>query len=350
MKKEIKKEGTFMKKQVIAMILAVTMAFCLCSCVVKEAAVTALPSTEPSMTVTPTVEPSPTPTAESVVSPIPTAEPDDDIPSEDMETFQAFLQGETSTTVGDDFHNDMAYVGYDFESETWIGAETMSIRDLTELVENSFNTEEMENLPDTQVDYAILKTMGGRPMLVVHYDNLVDFWGFCAYFVLGNYDGQLRLTYARDSWSRSYTELRQGLIFSGGGSGGAGDSYEWCGYIDEDGHYQTAYETEYLVAQWVAMDAYEIFGIDDIDWSVNCQNRLVTTDEGKFYDLDAVKDADLAADVDQEKLAQLRQYYTDQGYVEVEDAEAVIADALSVHNVDPDAPDVEDWTPWDITK
>lgn len=338
-----------MKQRAAALSLTVALALALCACGKKEAAVAPPPSAEPSVTATPTAEISPTPTAEPSAGPTPTAEPDDTIPSEDMEVFRAFLRGEISAVAGEDFYNDMVYVGYDIENDTWLGAKTMSIQDFTELVKDSFDNEDMEGIPETTADYTILKTMSGRPMLVVRYDQPVGFEIFISYFVFGNYDGQLRLTYAEDCWTRSSTELYEGLIFSGGGSGGAGDHYFWCGYIDEDGHYQRVYDGELLSGLWVAMDAYEIFDLNDIDWSDNCLCCLLTTDDGQFYDLDAVEGTDLA-DVDQEKLALLRQYYADKGFVEIDDAEKIIADAEAAHGIDPDAPVVENWTPLELPK
>lgn len=341
-----------MKKRAVTMILTATMLLSLCGCV-EENAKTTQPGETPAVTTeptaaTPTATP-PEPTA-SVELSAATAEPavtPTIEPSEDVELFQAFLRGEVEAVAGDDFHNSMQYVGY--RDDVWMGTDTMSVQELTELVEGPAYQGEVENYHiEMKADYAILKTMGGRPMLVMRYDKFLGYEAFLSYFIFGNYDGQLHLTYARDSWSRSYTELHEGLIFSGYGSGGAGDHFTWCGYIGEDGYYQIVYDGELLSGLWVAMDAYEIFGVDDIDWSSNCLCELLTTDEGKFYDLDGMEGADLA-DTDQEKLALLRQYYAEQGYTEVDDAEAVIADAKAAHGME-DPPVIEDWTHWEITK
>lgn len=326
-----------MKKKGTVLLLAGLLLLNLCACGEKETQAVPTPSTEPTATVTPTPTPAPT---------LPTTGP-----SEDGELFRAFLDGEVAAVAGDDFYNSLQYIGYntmafrdDFEDYAWMGTETMSVQGLTELVKSSVSTEGTEDLPDTTVDYAVLKTMGGRQMLVMRYDTPAGIDEFWSYFVFGNYDGQLRLTFAEDSWSRSRTEPHEGLIFSGDGSGGAGDYFTWCGYIGEDGHYQIVYDGELLSGPWVAMNAYEVFGFDDDYWAVNCQSYLLTTAEGKFYDLDGMEGTDLT-DTDPEKLARLRQYYAEQGYTEVDDAEAVIAAALSAHGVDPDAPVIEDWTP-----
>lgn len=331
-----------MKKRVAAVMLAGAMLLGLCACGPRKAEVTPPPSGEPTTTATPTPTPPPTPTPT-----LPTVGP-----SEDGELFQAFLRGEVAAVAGDDFTNNLQYIGYntmafrdDFEDYAWMGTETMSVQALTELVKSSVYTEGIEDLPDTTADYAILKTMGGRQMLVMRYNTPAGIDEFWSFFVFGNYDGQLCLTFAEDSWSRSDTELHQGLIFSGGGSGGAGAHFYWCGYIGEDGHYQRVYSGELLSGEWVAMFAGDVFDRDTY-WAVDCVSDLVVTDEGKFYDLDGMEGADLAA-TDPEKLALLRQYYAEQGYTEVDDAEAVIAAAKAAHGIE-DTPVIEDWTPLEV--
>lgn len=312
-----------MTKRAVAMLLAGAMALCLCACGKKEAEVT--PSAFPTPPVpTENITPTPTPTSRPTPS---TVEP-----SEDVELFQAFLRGETKASVDKDFRDDSISELADMEPFT--------IQELLQKIE--------ENTTDEgKLAYTMMETLSGREMLVLHY--MPDAaMGQYLYLVFGVFDNQVWLTYATEFGYRSYVDLCQGLVFSGAGSAGAGDHPYWCGYIGEDGHYQRVYEGRLLSASWVLMGAYDVLG-EDIDWTENLWCDFVTTDEGKFYDLGASEGTDLA-DVDQEKLAQLRQYYTDQGYVEVEDAEAVIADALSAYNVDPDAPDVEDWTPWDIPK
>lgn len=337
-----------MRKRAVAMVLAGAMILGLCACGEKKTEAVPTPSTEPAATATPTPTPPPTPTP----TPIPTPTLPTVGPSDDGELFQAFLGGEVAAVVGDDFYNSLQYVGVELDHDTWgriwMGGEAISIQALTELVKGpeDEDMEGMAELWETRADYAILKTMGGREMLVVHYVIPAGIDEFRSWFVFGAYDDQLRLTFAEDSWSRSRTEPHEGLIFSGDGSGGAGDYFTWCGYIGEDGHYQIVYAGELLSGLWVAMGAYEVFGSDDIDWSDNCQCYLLTTDEGKFYDLDGMEGADLT-DTDPEKLALLRQYYAEKGYTEVDDAEAVIAAAKAAHGIE-DTPVVEDWTPLEV--
>lgn len=156
-----------MKKQAVAILLVGTIVLGLCACGEKETQAVPTPSTEPTTTVTPTLTPAPTP--EPTPAPtLPTVGP-----SEDGELFQAFLNGEVAAVVGDDFYNSLQYVGVELDHDTWgriwMGGEVMSIQSLTELVTGSVNTEGIENLSDATVDYAILKTMSGRQMLVMHY-------------------------------------------------------------------------------------------------------------------------------------------------------------------------------------
>lgn len=309
-----------MRKRAVAMMLAAAMALGLCACGKKETAVTPPPSGEPTTTATPTPTPPSTPTPTPTPTPmLPTVEL-----SEDVELFQAFLRGESEAAVDKDFHDDYISGLADMELFT--------IQELLQKIEES-TTDEGE------LAYTMTETLGGREMLVLSYASFADM-GPYMYLVLGVFEDQVRLTYATEFGYRSYAELRQGLVFSGGGSGGAGAQYAWCGYIGEDGHYQQIYEGELLLGPWALWGTYDVFG-EDIDWSEELWCDLVTTDEGKFYGLGAPEDTD------PEKLALLRQYYAEQGYTEVDDAEAVIAAAKAAHGIE-DTPVIEDWTPLEI--
>ena len=311
-----------MKKRGTVLLVGVLL-LCLCACGEKDMEVTSPPSVEPTTTATPTPTPPPTPTPTPPPTPtLPTVEL-----SEDVELFQAFMRGESEAAVDEDFHDDYISGLADMELFT--------IKELLQKIEES-TTDEGE------LAYTMTETLGGREMLVLSYASFADM-GPYLYLVLGIFEDQVRLTYATEFGYRCYAELRQGLVFSGGGSGGAGAHYAWCGYIGEDGHYQQIYEGELLLGPWALWGTYDVFG-EDIDWAEELWCDLVTTGEGKFYGLGAPEDTD------PEKLALLRQYYVDQGYTEVDDAEAVIAAAEAAHGIDPDAPAIEDWTPWEITK
>lgn len=328
-----------MGKRWLALVLAGVMAFGVCGCVKEEAEGLPSPSVKPVALPSPSVEA--TVTAEPTVAPAmaPAAEP-----SEEAELFLAFLRGEVQAAVGDDFYNDLDYVGCAGERGTWRGSEEISIRSLTELVEGTFAN--LDFPVDTQMDYALLETRGGREMLVVRSFSDLGPGGeaYTGYFVFGAYDGQLHLTYAEDGWSRSNTELHEGLIFSGLGSSGAGDSSIWRGYMDEDGHYKRVYEARILGGGWVTGYAYEVFAsMSDKDWAYGCDCYLLTTEEGKFYDLDGVED------VDPEKLAPLRKYYEEQGRTEIDDAEKAMSAAEAAHGIQ-DTPVITDWTALELAK
>lgn len=310
-----------MKKQAVAILLVGTMALGLCACGEKETQAVPTPSTEPTAAATPTPAPPPTPT----LTPAPTPTLPTTGISEDGKLFQAFLRGESEAAVDKDFREDTSELA---------DMKPFTIQELLQKIEES-TTDEGE------LAYAMMETLGGREMLVLSYASFADM-GPYMYLVLGVFEDQVRLTYATKFGYRTYAELRQGLVFSGGGSAGAGDHPYWCGYIGEDGHYQQVYEGRILNASWVTMGTDIVFG-EDIDYSEDLWCDLVTTDEGKFYDLNA------PVDTDPEKLALLRQYYAEQGYTEADDAEAVIAAAKAAHGIE-DTPVVEDWTPWEITK
>lgn len=313
-----------MRKRWLALALAGAMAFGVCGCVQKEAEVLPPPSVEPAIAVEPTVAPTTALAAE---------------PSVEADLFLSFLNGEIQATVGDDFYNDLAYIGSNIPEP-----EEISIRSLAELVEGTFAY--LDFTVDTQMDYALLETRGGREMLVVRSFSSLGVEAYTGYFVFGAYDGQLILTYAEDGWSRSNTELYEGLIFSGEGSNGAGDNFIWRGYIDEDGHYKRVYEAEILSSAWVAMNAWEVFGMGNTDWAYGCECYLLTTEEGKFYDLDV--DEDLTY-IDPEKLALLRKYYEEQGMTEIDDAKKAMSEAEDAHGIQ-DTPIITNWATLELAK
>ncbi len=276
----------------------------------------------------PSISPSPEPSVPA--SAVPSASPSPE-PSADGKLLLSFLNGETDVVVGEDFYNDLAYICAD----AWDGVERLTFSDLTDMVVNSFEMDE----PQTAISYALMKTRGGREMLALRYQYPVGVEEFWAYFILGAYGQELRLTYAEDRWSRSDTRLHQGLIFDGDGSGGAGDHHTWLGYINEEGHYCPVYRMESLYGQWVAMHAYEIF--DDTDWSTGCECYLLTTNEGEFYELSE------GEDTDPEKLALLRKYLEGQSKTEVSDMGELIDAAMDAHGLTEDAEPFEDWVPID---
>lgn len=254
--------------------------------------------------------------------------------TQDRALLLSVLDGETEISVEADFYNDLSN-GPDCGLES---GTRLTLSGLTEHLGDMFLYPEQERL---DVSYALLETLGGREMLALRClsgNDGADSTNF--YLILGAFDGQVRLVYARDFWYRSYTDLSAELIFNGEGSSGAGDHFSWCGYIDDVGRYRPVYEMETLLGQWVAMHAYEVFGMDS-DWAQGCECYLLETDSGKFYQLVA------GEDVDEEKLALLREYLEDdQGRAEVADASAAIDAAMDAYGI-PDAQQAAVWTHWE---
>lgn len=259
--------------------------------------------------------------------------------TEGADVFHAFLRGESEAVVDEDFYDEV----YD---DKLTDMEWFTITELFDTLK-----EIDMDAGDGILSYAVEKTLGGREMLTLFYTS-DGAMGPNLYLVFGDFDGQVRLTYATEFGYRSDVELYQGLIFFGAGSAGAGHHYAWGGYINEDGHYQKVYEMEILNGQWIVMDARDAFDMKDADWdwdwANNCVCYLLTTDEGRFYDLDAIVDTDLA-DVDPEKLALLRQYLEKQGLTEIDDAEEIIDKAESAHGIQ-EVLAMTDWTPLELLK
>lgn len=257
--------------------------------------------------------------------------PPPDAPT-DKELLQSFLDGEIKAAVDKDFYHFLIYAA----DETLFGAENLSFQELRQLMGADSDADES----GWEISYALTETMGGREMLVVRFQGQPEAEPLGSYFVFGAYDQEIRLTHAESFWNRNYAELYQDLIFIGYGSAGAGDHFNWCGYIDDEGEYRRVYTVENLAGQWVAMYAADLFGMD-IDWAMDCGLYLLTTEEGEFYDLYE------GANTDPEKLALLRDYLTEQqGMTEIDNVEEAMAQAKADHGVT-DTPLFEDWTLWE---
>lgn len=253
-------------------------------------------------------------------------------PPPETAAFAAFLAGETTAQVDDGFGADLNFLD-PFPAE---GAGEFSLQDLTQMVRDAVARD--VTLQDLKVFYAQPATLSGRQMLALEYaGTLADGQTFTAYLILGDYDGQVRLTYATDSFYRSSTELDQNLIFSGHGSGGAGDGFDWLGYIDDAGHYRSAYQVETLYGQWVAMYAFDVFGMDT-EWAVGCTCCILTTEDGVFYQLD------VGEGTDPEKVALLREHLAGQGMTEIDSVADRVAQLKAERGIGEVTP-FEGWTP-----
>ncbi len=254
-------------------------------------------------------------------------------PSESADAaFAAFLAGETTARVDDGFGADLNFLD-GFPAE---GVQEFSLRELTQMVRDAVTWD--IGLQDLKVSYALPETLGGRRMLALEYaGTLADGQPFTAYLVLGDYDGQVRLTYATDSFYRSSTQLDQNLVFSGHGSAGAGDEFDWLGCIDDTGHYRSVYQVETLYDQWVAMYAFDVFEMDT-EWAVGCTCYLLTTENGAFYQLD------VGEGTDPEKVARLREYLAGQGMAEIDSVADRVAQLQAEWGIGEAVP-FENWTP-----
>ncbi len=252
-------------------------------------------------------------------------------PPPETAAFAAFLAGEATAQVDDGFRADLKFLD-DFPAED---AGEFSLRDLTQMVRDA-DTWDI-GFQDLKVFYAQPETLSGRQMLALEYVDTLDGQTFTAYLILGDYDGQVRLTYATDSYYRSFTELDQNLIFSGHYSRGAGHEFDWLGYIDDTGHYRSVYQLESLYYQWVALYAFDVFGTD-AEWAEECTCCILTAEDGVFYQLDVGEGAD------PEKVALLREYLAGQGMTEIDSVADRVAQLKAERGIGEAAP-FEDWTP-----
>ena len=301
-----------MKKRILAAVLAALFILSLAGCEIKPQPDRTDTSKEPAESSAPSGEPAETDVA-------------------DAELLLSFLNGDTEAVVYDDFYESLIYE----VDDSLVGAESLSFQELAQLMGSVVDVDE----GNWEISYALMETMGGREMLVVRYQGLPGRDGGC-YFIFGVYGQEVRLTHTENFWSRSRSELYQNLIFIGDGSGGVGDHFDWCGYIDDEGDYRLVYNVETLYSTYVAMYAYPLFDIMDTDWAEACECRVMTTEEGKFYELHA------GAGTDPEKLALLRDYLAQQGMTEIDSVEEAMDQAKEANGVE-DTAVFEDWIPWE---
>lgn len=284
-----------MKKRWAAAILTVTLILGVCGCEKQPAE-----TPEPTPTVTQTPTPTPSPTA----TPTPTLKP----LGQDGALLMAFVRGESKGAVDKDFYDEM----YDS------GLADMEPFTIRELFQRLSELEERAG----SLTYALMDTLGGREMLVLYYTPSAAM-GPYLYLVFGVFDGQIRLTYATDFAYRSYAELRQGLAFYGGGSGGAGYHSHWDGYIDETGHYQALYQNgEILSGGW----AFGYARIDDENlYDESFELRHLEMDATEYYELGQWTEED--GPLDPALLARTREYLDGKGMTEIDSVDDLIADA-----------------------
>ena len=264
----------------------------------------------------------------------------------DEDIFMQFINGETTAMVDGEYQDALNYAGviYDFESGntsyTFDNKGTISYKQLISAVEESDISR--SDSVEIKTYYAITNTLSGKPALAVKFENLGiyasddDSYALFLFVVNG---GQLYMTYAYDSWARNWVEIHDNLVFTGYGSGGAGDIFDWCFYIDETGHYKSVYERESLYAEWVASyGSYEL-GMDNTTfWSQGCIVSLLTTSDGSYYWYEADDS------VDTEQLAIFTNLLEGNDMSRIDSVEDVINLACEANGISADSlSDFDDW-------
>lgn len=185
------------------------------------------------------------------------------------ELFMQFLNDEIEAVISDTFVDDISYLSFGKESltESFTGCFTYK-----EFIA-ALNAGDNHFLDPSEVEryYAFFSTVDGGEIFAVRFQNLGIYSdgddSYADFFFAVN-EGILYLTYAADSWCRSYTIVAEPLAFAGIGSGGARHHYIWSGYIDKTGQY------------------YEIFNqeiLSDKSWCEGCTFSMLEMQDGTRY-------------------------------------------------------------------
>lgn len=208
----------------------------------------------------------------------------------DEEIFIRFLNNEIEAVFSETFQNDLAYacrvsvIGED--DYTFSGKESLTYEELKAAVDASeYN---FLDISEEERYYAFLSTIDGGEVFAVKFQNLGIYCSgdnSYAVFFFAVKDGELYVTYAYDDWARSATTIKEPLLLNGGGSSGAGDHHGWSGYIDKTGQYREIYSAEYLSDEWITMEAYYRYDLNDLDQSQceGCTLELLEMQDGKYY-------------------------------------------------------------------
>lgn len=278
-------------------------------------------------------EPEPTP----VLTPSPTVEPTPTLKplGKDGMLLMSFLRGEEKGAADEDFYDEIYH-----SDSGLVDMEPFTIRELFQRLT------EMDERAGS-LTYALMDTLGGREMLVLLYTPGVVM-GPNLYLVFGAFDGQVRLTYATEFGYRSYTELYQGLVFSGAGSAGAGDHYYWDGYMDETGHYQALYQNGEVLSGWWAFDYTKIHD-ENLDGDYRYELYLLEMDATEYYELGQWTEE--GWQVDPALLARMREYLDGKGMTEIDSVNDLIADAYVARGF-PGKPEPYDgpWLPLELNQ
>lgn len=263
----------------------------------------------------------------------------------DEEIFMEFINEEIFAQIDEDFESDLSYAGviYDYSSNnttyTFDTTATISLKQLISAIVDNMESPDPSDRVKTY--YAITNTFSGKPILAVKIENLGIYSpddDSYALFIFAVNDGQLYMTYAYDSWARSWVSVCDHMIFTGYGSGGAGDGFDWAFCIDGTGHYKFLYEMEILMGEWVAMYGNYDLGMDSSSsWSNGCEVYLLTTPHGNYYAYEADDT------VDKEQLNIFTSSLEAEGMTREDD----VGDVINAIYKDNDIPDnlsyFEDW-------
>lgn len=209
----------------------------------------------------------------------------------DEEIFIRFLNNEIEAVFSETFQNDMQYacrvsvIGNE-AVYTFSGKESLTYEELKAAVDAS----ELNYVDVSEEEryYAFLSTIDGGEVFAVKFQNLGIYCSgdnsYAVFFFAVN-DGVLYVTYAYDDWARSATTIKEPLLLNGGGSSGAEHHHGWSGYIDKTGQYREIYSAEYLSDEWIAMEAYYRYDLNDLDQSQceGCTLELLEMQDGKYY-------------------------------------------------------------------
>lgn len=161
------------------------------------------------------------------------------------ELFMQFLNNEIEAVIADTFVDDISYLSFGKESLTESFTESFSYKEFIA----ALNAGDNHFLDPSEVEryYAFFSTVDGGEIFAVRFQNLGIYCdgddSYADFFFAVN-DGVLYLTYAADSWCRSYTRVAEPLAFAGIGSSGALHHHYWSGYIDKTGQYHEIFNQE----------------------------------------------------------------------------------------------------------
>ena len=268
----------------------------------------------------------------------------------DEEIFMQFMNGETTAIVDADFDTDLAYAGaiYDYKADsisyTFDITEPLYFEQLKSAIMEA-SEDNYIGSSDKRTSYAITNTLSGKPVLAVKFENLGIYdendESYALFIFIVN-ESQLYLTYAYDSWARNWIDIYDNMVFTGYGSGGAGDSFSWCYYIDETGHYKSVYDMETLFSEWIEMYASYDLGMESSDsWSLGCIVNLLETADGNYY---AYEIDESNNTVDTEQLNIFMSLLEAEGKTMVDDVEEVINAAYEANGISFDSlSTLDDW-------